>query len=466
LFNIEAWNEWIDKLLSFHGNRNFTKRELKLNRLVNSVLLLMFIWGWFLSIVLIVLYIFLLEVDTALYAPYAWYYTPIMVLFVGTSILTYYFRFRFHNPVYPVVVMNILACICLGIIGILVGREGNTYMIMAVVLPLPFYYLKDESRKLLWITTSIMIVCMIGFSSWVYTHPAILPTPEFNTDASQVLVFVGIASVFLQFSIQMRLATIRFENTIEGFNQELLDRDEEVRMELKLAADIQQNLFPVEISSPLVTIEQYSQAYNEVTGDYFDLYVQGDDTWLLLADISGHGIPAALISILVKQTFRKSMKIGGTPGEVLDRVNRELVDQIVTSDYLTAFLVKLSAGKMQYTCASHTKSFLVRDGLVLPELDSEGYILGALTVLPGPYEVRTQEIQPGDQIILYTDGITEQLNHSREQYGADRLRKSLEEGMTKQSQRSVVDVVMESWNRHRNGKSIGDDVTLVVATIK
>ena len=194
-----------------------------------------------------------------------------------------------------------------------------------------------------------------------------------------------------------------------------------IEKELAIAREIQNSILPS--GSPEVENLRISAAYHPMTavaGDFYDFIpVDQHRVGILVADVSGHGVPAALIAAMMKTAVRSVMPCAHSPGDVLQGLNRMLSgqapDQFVTAAYL---FIDTQNYKARYSAAGHPPLLLSRAG-TLQRIESNGLVFG---VAPQPdYPVRDIPLCPGDRLFLYTDGVIEPENAHGKPFGDSKL---------------------------------------------
>jgi serine phosphatase RsbU (regulator of sigma subunit) len=236
--------------------------------------------------------------------------------------------------------------------------------------------------------------------------------------------------------------------------------------EAELARKIQKSLLPSILDlSPWMTIVAAWEPSAHVGGDYFDVFPMGDDRiGFCIADVSGHGIPAALLMSNVQSAVRLLAAEGVQPADLCARLNRQASASFPESDFLT-FLVgslHIPTWRMVYCNAGHNPPIIVREGGTVETLRAGGIPLG--TLHSWEYQEESVSLQPGDKIFLYTDGVTEARNRAGDLFGEERLMAILAENRShtpEQIKRSVLEAV----GTHSQGNT-EDDVTLLCIAIK
>lgn len=215
---------------------------------------------------------------------------------------------------------------------------------------------------------------------------------------------------------------------LETANAALRRRQEEMERELRLAQRLQRNILPNERTYPNRDEMEFGSVYRSlaaVGGDFFDIIRSGRNQYgVLIADVSGHGVPAALVTTMAKVSFHSNSGYNVLPGEVLERVNADLLMLLGDdfSHYLTAFyaLMDLETSTLYYGNAGHHPPVLVRSSS--EELLRLGKPFPFLGYIPHPkYETESITLRKGDTLVLFTDGIIETMNPNQEQYDEERL---------------------------------------------
>jgi serine phosphatase RsbU (regulator of sigma subunit) len=205
-----------------------------------------------------------------------------------------------------------------------------------------------------------------------------------------------------------------------------------------------------------------------VAGDFYDFVVFDDDRHLgiLVADVSGHGVPAALIASMVKIALTSQAESGSDPARVISGLNRILSSQLrgplVTAGYLYLNMEKCTA---LYCGAGHPPLLLWRRlSQSLNEFNENGLILGVRSN-EDYFNVRV-EIEAGDRVLMYTDGITEARNASEQFFGETRLKETIAAHDQLSAERFATALIEElvTWT-HRDAAAQEDDITLVVVDV-
>jgi sigma-B regulation protein RsbU (phosphoserine phosphatase) len=245
------------------------------------------------------------------------------------------------------------------------------------------------------------------------------------------------------------------------------DRSERERVahELAIGRRIQLALMPRHF--PEIdgwTFAAHYEAAREVGGDLFDAFVlrnRPDRLALLIADVTGKGIPAALLMADVRALLHAAADNADGPADALGRVNSILVHERATSLMVTAALLEVDTltGDVRLASAGHESPLIARTGRGVGSLDAPGPILGAFPDVV--YSEQTARLGRGDSIILYTDGVTETRDEHRRFYGDDRLLAAI--GSVCGATADVVSrTIVGDVAAFRGEAELFDDLTLLV----
>src|SRR5579863_9411816 len=242
----------------------------------------------------------------------------------------------------------------------------------------------------------------------------------------------------------------------------VLQRDQElteVRQELELARRIQLSILPEKFpdSTPFDVAARYVPM-TSVAGDLYDFLVAGDrQAGLLIADVSGHGVPAALIASMVKMAAISQRDHAAHPAELLRGMNRALYGN-TQGQYVTAAYAWIDAENREvlYAAAGHPSMLRLREGRVT-EIVENGLLLAAVDSVE--YAETTVELEPEDRLLLYTDGLVEARNGAGEIFGEAALSAAFA-ASARLSPAEAADQIIASvqrWSRTQD-----DDLTILV----
>lgn len=242
---------------------------------------------------------------------------------------------------------------------------------------------------------------------------------------------------------------------------------ERIEGELHVAHSIQMSLvpktFPPFPERKDLEIYAMLDPAREIGGDFYDFFMPDEDTLcLIIGDVSGKGVPAALF-MAVTRTFLKSIwRDEGCPARVLQRLNDELSQDNESNMFVTLFCatIHLSSGACHYARGGHNPPFLIRSQGQVDRLPwVKGAIVGAIP--GGDFEEGQVTLLPGDTLFLYTDGVTEGMNPDGEVFGENRTMAALSRNYMRNC-RDLLLAVRESLNEYIQGAEQSDDITMMV----
>lgn len=260
------------------------------------------------------------------------------------------------------------------------------------------------------------------------------------------------------------LAIISLENR-RLFNEAL--EKQKMEEELEIARDIQKNLLPHSIPQyKKFDIAAYNITSKQVGGDFYDIIPLNDSSFCIaIADVSGKGVPAALLTANLQAFLKIICKHGMSLSEATELINDLVTDNTMDGKFITFFWGVLDEDDLtfNYVNAGHNPPLLIRKNKII-KLDKGGIILGVMKTFT-PYESPTISLEKDDVIILFTDGVTEAMDKSGNEFSDDRL-----EDLTLKSAHLPVSEIIEkirlSVSEFASGTVQSDDITLMVVKVK
>ncbi len=240
-----------------------------------------------------------------------------------------------------------------------------------------------------------------------------------------------------------------------------------IRQELETARRIQQSILPEEVPriAGLDLAARYVPAA-EVAGDFYDfLPAEGRRTGLLIADVSGHGVPAALVASMLKVAAAAEIPHASSPARVLSEMN-QIFHGKLRNQFITAFCVflDLETGRITWSGAGHPPALLWRgrEGKV-EELAPGGPVMGRLG--RALYDETSLPLEPGDRLLLFTDGIPEALSPAGEPFGDERLQALLAAHAPQTAEQIAEALLARLAEWTGRSAAFEDDLTFVVAGV-
>jgi sigma-B regulation protein RsbU (phosphoserine phosphatase) len=246
--------------------------------------------------------------------------------------------------------------------------------------------------------------------------------------------------------------------------QEVVEK-ERVAQELRIAAEMQQSLLPPAYHlAPQAELAAVTTPCRAVGGDLFDYVLRPNgELTFAVADVAGKGTSAALLTAVVQGLFAAEAEALDGPAVVVTRVNNALCRRAIASRFVTAFFGQLGpGGDLQYCNAGHNPPFLVTKTGV-KRLEAGGTVMGLFD--HGQYDTGREHVDPGDTLLLFSDGVTEAENPAGEELGDDRLAAWLGRA-TGQSATETVDTIQRELSTFCGTAAARDDVTLMVLKVR
>ena len=233
--------------------------------------------------------------------------------------------------------------------------------------------------------------------------------------------------------------------------------------QLEVAREVQLELLPA--SDPQLEgfdICAYNFSTEEVSGDYYDwVRIYDDQIGIVIADVSGKGVPAALLMAFLRASLRAAIHIGYAPHISMAKVNYLLWESIERNQFVTAFYAVLDASNktLAYTNAGHNPPLLMDADGRARFIERGGLPLGMFR--DTRYYEYYLPIETGQTLVLYTDGVTEAINNQGEEYGRERLERIVGEGRSL-SARGLIDLIYQDILRWTDGRGSHDDMTFFI----
>ena len=237
-----------------------------------------------------------------------------------------------------------------------------------------------------------------------------------------------------------------------------------IQHELDIANKIQGGMLPNADSLQGLRLTPLFMPLEKISGDFYDIIEFPDGSvGIIIVDVSGHGIPAALITIMIKILVSTYGLDYLSPADFLKKLNSELAKVITTGDFIVAFYIIIGPDHtVRYSSAGNNSAIVQKtDAVELSELYDEGLFLGIIENAAVKYNVNSMQLNTGDRLVLFTDGIPEQRNIHGEMYGEERLQSLIIEHKNKDSQ-ELMNAVVDSFKTFMGTAPQDDDITLLI----
>jgi sigma-B regulation protein RsbU (phosphoserine phosphatase) len=260
------------------------------------------------------------------------------------------------------------------------------------------------------------------------------------------------------------LAIISLENR-RLFKEELAKQ--KMEEELELARGIQTNLLPSVIPTyKNFDISAFNLTSQQVGGDYYDIITLDEDSFCIaIGDVSGKGVPAALLMANLQAFLKTTCKQGMNLEDATALINDLISENTSDGKFITFFWAVFEDNKksMHYVNAGHNHPLLIRDGKIR-KLGRGGIILGVMKTIY-PYESERIQLQKDDVIVLFTDGITEAMNTNGEEFSDEKL-EELALQISDKPSKEILNSIKKEVQSFATGTVQSDDMTIVILKIK
>lgn len=260
------------------------------------------------------------------------------------------------------------------------------------------------------------------------------------------------------------LALTSIQNTY--LVEEQIER-ERMAQEMRLAREIQERLLPSALPEcEHLEIAAFATPSREVSGDYYDVVsLDGERLMMAIADVTGKGLPASLLMANMQACLRIVLPMDMKLEEATARINDVIHGNTGFDKFITFFwCICTSDGKaLSYVNAGHNPPVHITADGKLTHLDAGGLLLGIMGGMP--YERGEIELQPGDVVAIFTDGVTEAMNPEGEEYDDPRLEDVLLKRRDESAQ-GILDAVLSDVSAFTRGAPQSDDITMMVMKVK
>ena len=265
-------------------------------------------------------------------------------------------------------------------------------------------------------------------------------------------------------------AYITMEKEIIDYTKkiEIASREQEkINAELSVATKIQLESLPSKtLNDENVLINTFIKSAKEVGGDFYDyFYIDDSHLAVIISDVSGKGIPAALFMMKSKELIKSKLLSKKSIENVCYEVNNELLENNEAGLFITTFIgiYDIKTKKMELVSAGHEKPYLLSDGKVVRLDIKSNFILGGINDYK--YQSDVIELKDGDRLFLHTDGLNESIDDERNEFGYDRILNCLNDNYDD----TLGDILIHmdnALNTFTNNKEQFDDITMLILEVK
>ncbi len=253
-----------------------------------------------------------------------------------------------------------------------------------------------------------------------------------------------------------------YVDEIETITSEKQRIESELDMARRIQLSMMPNVFPPFPERKEFYLHAYVEPAREVGGDFYDyFFIDDDHLCLVIADVSGKGVPAALFMMASKIILKSSAKQGKSPAEILAATNREVCENNPQDMFVTVWLgiLELSTGKLTAVNAGHEYPAVKKAGGRFEIMKSKhGLFIGGME--DATYKEYELDLKPGDKIFVYTDGLPEATDSDGNMFGIERMTDALNV-YSDEKPRAIIEGMSESVNRFVQDAEQFDDITMM-----
>jgi PAS domain S-box-containing protein len=284
----------------------------------------------------------------------------------------------------------------------------------------------------------------------------LLSITPIRDESGRVTNFIGIQS-----DITKRK---KFENALYRISAKLEKTNEQMKNDLEDARDLQLAMLPTILPKlPYLDIAVTMTTAQEVGGDYYDFFQNGNNLTFAIGDATGHGLKAGTIVTATKALFNAAVTIDN-PEDILSKLSTSLKDLGFRNMYMSMLLAKISSNKMVISSAGMPFTYYYRQtDRTVNEIPLGGVPLGSFTQFT--YQSEKINLHHGDTFLFHSDGLSECYNGQGEMFGDSRI-KSLFGQLVSESPTQIIDHLSSATKEWMGGNQPHDDMTLVVMKIK
>ncbi len=398
-----------------------------------------------------------------------------ILIFLLPTLLCRLFKDRQKNLKIYLMVCCVIA---IGLITAAMPKHGIVVWAAPVVLSIHYY-----SKKFAWgtLTASIIgmgIAMLLGayYGEWdvalfidVTMEPQRIFSPQIYR---RLIVFMFMPRALTLVGICAVCSTLA-DRTHALLEKQVKDSVEKQRIEseLDVATKIQASMLPC-IFPAFPEREEFDiyatmTPAKEVGGDFYEFFMVDDDNLaIVVADVSGKGVPAALFMVIGKTLIKDHTTPGKDLGEVFTEVNTLLCEANSEELFITAFVgvLNLKNGEFRYVNAGHELPFIAKnDAAFAPQKIRAAFVLAGMESMK--YKAGVFQLEPGDKIFQYTDGVTEAADKDNDLFGMERLAKSLEK-VSHKTPKEILRAVKDDIDSFVQDAPQFDDITMLCLEYK
>ena len=259
---------------------------------------------------------------------------------------------------------------------------------------------------------------------------------------------------------EVLFARLRALLRVKAYQDQLRKLNQQITRDMQIARRVQEALVPSgSFRGPKIEIRSAYMPSEALSGDFYDYFLQDNMTYLFVADVSGHGLPAAILVSLLKSYIHTEADPNTRLSDLMARLNDFLFSVSLPTQYATAQLFRVDGeGNLCYSNAAHPGFLLCQRGKTVL-LEDPSPLLGAMPRMA--YDERALRVDPGDTLFIYTDGLTDRRSDSGEFYSIDRVATLLEKTGDRELN-ATYDAIYDDVSGFSSTEEFKDDIAFVV----
>lgn len=334
-----------------------------------------------------------------------------------------------------------------------VAQQGLMFVIFLMTILVAYFLVNRISRPLNLLAEHARTLATKDFSIGLNIPAQI---DELSSRSKDEIGNLAGSFVYMERTLQQYVANLR----------ETTAAKERIESELKIAHDIQMSMVP-KTFPPFPHRSEFAlfatlDPAREVGGDFYDFFfIDEDHLCFAIGDVSGKGVPAALFMAVTKTLLKATAHGKSKPDEVLAHLNDELCRDNTSCMFVTLFnaILNVRTGQLEYSNGGHNLPYRISNGRVQSLENTKGMVLGALE--GASFDRNGVALQPGDSIVLYTDGVTEAMDERQNLFSEHRLEKFLT-AVNRHSPEELTRGLVNEVRRFSAGTTQSDDITILV----
>lgn len=345
--------------------------------------------------------------------------------------------------------------------------EAEGYYIISVISYTEANFNRNISIYITIFMECLVFVLLFIVLSFVIKQNVVKSIDKVNNGLSKITSGDLNQVIDVHTSIEFTSLSDDINQTVNALKDAIEEAKRRIDNELEFAKTIQHSALPTNFNSyeNRHEFDIYASMHTakEVGGDFYDFYMLGNKLVVMVADVSGKGIPAAMFMMRSKSLIKSYAESGCDVDEIFTQANDKLSENNSANMFVTSFLalIDLESGKVEFANAGHNAPLIKRNGRFEYLHSKPGFVLAGMEGVK--YKKQEFYLSPGDQLFLYTDGVTEANDINESLYGEERLLNLLNNA-SYSSQKELLNIVIDDVFKFQGEASQFDDITMLGVT--